>query len=434
MTLDLEKHPCFNEKVRQTHGRIHLPVAPRCNIQCRFCSREFDCANESRPGVTSVVLTPVQALTYLDRALTADPRLSVVGIAGPGDPFANPDETMTTLRLIRHAHPDILLCVATNGLAVGPYIDELAALKVGHVTITINAVDPAIGERIYAWMRYGKRVHRAREAAEHLLQCQLDAVRRLAALGVTVKVNTILIPGINDEHIEAVAEKVASLGAAIFNCIPLYPVEGTEFASIQPPSAEQTAEARDTAQHHLPQMRHCGRCRADAVGLIGELMPEVMQQAIHAAAEDRLPVPSTEMDTPGSEEERRPYVAVASREGVLVNQHLGEAEALSIYQEDETSETGYELVEIRTTPPVGGGDSRWQALATLLADCRALLVAGAGPKPTKTLTAARIRVGVMEGLITDGLNAVYAGNPLRSPGRCGKTCGSGCAGTATGCG
>ena len=93
MALDLTQHPCFNSDVRHRTGRIHLPVAPKCNIQCNYCNRKFDCANESRPGVTSAVLSPNQALALSHRALEKAPYLKVVGIAGPGDPFANPEET-----------------------------------------------------------------------------------------------------------------------------------------------------------------------------------------------------------------------------------------------------------------------------------------------------------------------------------------------------
>jgi len=93
MALDLSRHPCFNDAARHTFARIHLPVAPECNVQCNFCKRIYDCANESRPGVTSALLTPPQALSYLENVLQRDPRIAVVGIAGPGDPFATPERT-----------------------------------------------------------------------------------------------------------------------------------------------------------------------------------------------------------------------------------------------------------------------------------------------------------------------------------------------------
>ena len=60
-TPDLSKHPCFNPAMAGKFGRIHLPVAPKCNVQCNFCHRKNDCSNESRPGGTRRVLTPAQA-------------------------------------------------------------------------------------------------------------------------------------------------------------------------------------------------------------------------------------------------------------------------------------------------------------------------------------------------------------------------------------
>ena len=143
--LDLTNHPCFNPDVYRKAARIHLPVAPKCNLQCNYCDRSFDCANETRPGVSSVLLSPFQAVTYLKAVYAKMPHLTVVGIAGPGDPFANPVETMETLRLVRQEFPNILLCVATNGLGLVEHIDELVELKVSHVTMTINTVNPAVG-------------------------------------------------------------------------------------------------------------------------------------------------------------------------------------------------------------------------------------------------------------------------------------------------
>ncbi|MGA8348672.1 MAG: nitrogenase molybdenum-iron cofactor biosynthesis protein, partial [Isosphaeraceae bacterium] len=87
MTLDLSKHPCFDSKARHEFARVHLPVAPKCNIQCNYCDRQYDCCNESRPGVTSTVLSPKQALEYYKQVRQRVPDLAVVGIAGPGDPF-----------------------------------------------------------------------------------------------------------------------------------------------------------------------------------------------------------------------------------------------------------------------------------------------------------------------------------------------------------
>ncbi|MGB8719482.1 MAG: radical SAM protein [Desulfobacterales bacterium] len=426
--MNLEHHPCFNVKAHKTFGRVHLPVAPRCNVQCSFCNRKYDCVNESRPGVTSGVLTPAQAMVYLATVLEQKPNIAVVGIAGPGDPFANAAETLETLRLVRQRYPEMLLCLASNGLAIGPHLDALAALKVSHVTITVNAVDPAIGARIYSWVRDGKRVLPARRGAEILLERQLNAIGGLKARGITVKVNSIIIPGINDGHIEAVARRVSALGVDILNCVPYFPNRGSAFEHIPEPSSEMVQAVRAAAGRYVKQMRHCTRCRADAVGLLGETPSRELMETLQAC--ERLPAesPAAEPQIDGA----RPHVAVASMEGVLVNQHLGEARSLMIYGRQNGA---IQFLEAREAPPPGGGGQRWAQLADTLNDCGTLLVSGIGDSPRRTLAASGLAVLEVEGVIVEAVRAVLEGQSLRHLIKRKRTaCAAGCAGTGGGCG
>ncbi|NTW54505.1 MAG: radical SAM protein [Chlorobaculum sp.] len=424
MTLNIQNHPCFNDSSRHKYGRIHLPVAPKCNIQCNYCNRKYDCMNENRPGITSKVLSPKQALFYLDGALKLSPNISVVGIAGPGDPFANPEETMETLRLVREKYPEMLLCVATNGLDVLPYIEELAELQVSHVTLTINAIDPLIGQEIYAWVRYQKRMYRDLQAAQLLLENQLAALQKLKRFGVTAKVNSIIIPGVNDTHVVDVARQVASMGADILNALPYYNTTETVFENIPEPDPVMVKEIQEEAGKLLPQMKHCARCRADAVGIIGEINTEEMMQKL---AEASL--------MPKNPEEDRPYIAVASLEGVLINQHLGEADRFLVYALDEEKKS-CTLVDSRTAPPPGGGKDRWEALAARLADCRALLVNSAGGSPQSVLNARGIEVMAMEGVIEEAVYGIFTGQNMKHlmKNTLGHVCKSGCSGTGNGCG
>ena len=426
--IDFNSHPCFSKDAHTKYGRVHLPVASRCNIQCNFCNRKYDCINESRPGVTSTILTPGQALAYLENVAARRPEISVAGIAGPGDPFASPDETMETLRLVRKKFPKMVLCVATNGLGVVPHIDELAHLKVSHVTITINAVDPAIGARIYAWVRDGRRPLRGEEAAAVLGARQNEALIRLKARGLVVKVNTIIMPGVNEDHILDVAKKVSGLGADIMNLMPLVPVKGAVFEDVPPPDTMTVARLRLQCGQLLPQMTHCARCRADAVGYVGEsVTTEQIATLQHYASLSLNP----------AEDAARPYVAVATLEGALVNQHLGEADRLAIYEANAALPGTFRLVEIRRTPDEGGGEARWATLADSLKDCRAILVNAAGPTPQKALTMHGLKVIEMEGLIEEGLKALFANQPIpASMKRRFTGCGAGisCKGTGAGCG
>jgi nitrogen fixation protein NifB len=420
--LDLTQHPCFNQTARKTAARIHLPVAPRCNIQCNFCDRRYDCINESRPGVTSAVLTPQQAVFYLERAVEKLPAIRVVGIAGPGDPFASPEETLLTLRLVRQRYPEMLLCVASNGLEIAAHAAELAKLQVTHVTITVNAVDAEIGARIYPWVRAGYRVLRGLEAAATLLERQRLAIVALKRHGVTVKINTIVMPGVNDGHAAAVAREVAALGADIMNCIPMYPVAGTPFESLGEMEHGKLKELRKETAESLPQMLHCTRCRADAVGLLGEAQSEELVELLRATSAG-----------PANPNEVRPYVALSSHEGLLINQHVGEAAEFWIFEAQADGPPV--LVETREAPEPGSGATRWYELAELLHDCKAVFTSAVGQTPKRILEHHGIRVVEGVGLAADAITGWNRTGQLpRGMQRLFQGCGKGCAGPGTGCG
>lgn len=418
---DFHRHPCFNPEAKGKFGRVHLPVAPKCNIKCNFCDRKYDCVNESRPGVTSTILSPPQAELYMEKVLEKEPRISVAGIAGPGDPFANGPETMATLRRIRKNHPDTLLCVSTNGMGVSPYIPELAKLEVSHVTVTVCAVEAEIGSKIYGWVRDNKVIYRGLKGAELLLSRQLAAVKKLKDHGITVKINCIVIPGINDHHVEEVARTMQRLGADLFNCMALFPNVNTPFGQLEQPPKEQMEELRKTAEKYLPQMRHCTRCRADAVGLLGDDRTEEFRGCLSDCSTTKFP-----------ETVVRPYIAVATQEGVLVNQHLGEARSFQIWGEENGT---YKKITERDAPSAGGGIKRWHKLARILRDCRAVLISGIGDTPLDILMKAGVEPVEAAGFIEEALETVFSdGHKGGLKGRR-KSCASGeCLGNGGGCG
>lgn len=424
-TVNLENHPCFNVKVKGQFGRVHLPVAPKCNIQCNYCNRKYDCVNESRPGVTSTILSPAQAAFYMEKVLEKEPRISVAGIAGPGDPFANPEETLGTMRLLREKFPDLILCLATNGLNLkSEYIEEIAEIGVSHVTVTINAIDPDITRKVYRWVRDEKSVYQGLKGAQLLLERQLAAVKGLKAAGITVKINCIVMPGINDHHVVEVAKAMAELGADLFNAMAMYPTAETPFEGLTEPDAIMMAKIRKECEEYLPQMRHCTRCRADAVGLLGADQSEEFHGCLIACSKKVIPI----------EEKERPYVAVATVEGILVNQHLGQADQFQIWQK---TDQGFTLVEERLAPERGSGFERWQKVANMLKDCRAILASSIGDNPKEILTKCGVLPVEMSGFIETGLQAVYEGSDLSklkgkrqvAAGKVGE-----CTGSGLGCG
>ena len=294
-------------------------------------------------------------------------------------------------------------------------------MNVSHVTITICAVDPEIGARIYAWVSDDKVIYRGVQGAELLLARQIAAVKSLKQHGITVKVNCIIIPGVNDHHIEEVARTMQELGVDLFNCMALFPNVNTPFGHLEQPSKEEVENIRRTAEQYLPQMRHCARCRADAVGLLGEDKSDEFRGCLSECSTTVVP-----------KEQQRPYIAVASQEGILVNLHLGEARKFGIWTEREGN---FYQIEERTAPAAGGGIKRWHQLARVLKDCRAVLVNGIGEIPSDILLKSGIQPVEASGFIEEALDIVFAGGNFgRLKGRK-KSCASGgCQGGGGGCG
>ena len=258
------EHPCFGA-CKNRKGRIHLPVAPGCNIECRFCDRRIN-EDAQVPGNTSKVIKPEEACGYIRKALEFVPELTTVGIAGPGDTLATPF-ALDTFRLVKKEFPQLIRCMSTNGLLLNDKADEVIGVGIDSLTVTVNAVDPEIEAMINARIFYHGKTYTGIEAAEILIHNQLEGIRKVAKSGTLIKVNTVLCPGINDKHIEDVAATVREAGAIMYNIIPLIPQNG--FKDIPAPTPKTLAIAQEQAGVFINVFKHCAHCRADAVGVPG---------------------------------------------------------------------------------------------------------------------------------------------------------------------
>ncbi|WP_152970450.1 radical SAM protein, partial [Rhodobacter capsulatus] len=111
------------------------------------------------------------------------------------------------------------------------HLDELVEMNVDHVTITINMIDPEVGAKIYPWIFHNRQRIYGVEASRILHERQMEALDGLVARGILVKVNSVLIPGINDAHLLEVNREVKRRGAFLHNIMPLIsaPEHGTHF-------------------------------------------------------------------------------------------------------------------------------------------------------------------------------------------------------------
>lgn len=259
------EHPCFGARCKHNKGRMHLPVAPGCNIECRFCDRKI---NEDRqvPGNTSAVIKPEDACGFIEKAVALVPELTVIGIAGPGDTLATP-YALDTFRLVKKEYPNLIRCMSTNGLLLDEKADEVIEAGIQTLTVTVNSVDPEVEAKINAKISYHGKIYTGVEAAEILIKNQLSGIRKVTEAGVLVKVNTVLVPGVNDHCIEQTARAVREAGALIYNIIPLIPQNG--FKDTPAPTPAQLRKAQEDAEPFINVFRHCAHCRADAIGVPG---------------------------------------------------------------------------------------------------------------------------------------------------------------------
>ena len=454
----IEKHPCYSEEAHHFYARMHVAVAPACNIQCNFCNRKYDCANESRPGVVSELLTPAEAAHKVLVVASRIPQLTVVGIAGPGDPLANPAHTFETFERIASSAPDLKLCLSSNGLALPDHIERLKALNIDHVTLTINMIDPDIGAEIYPWVHFQRRRYRGREASELLHQRQMESLELLRAADILVKVNSVMIPGINDRHLVEVNRAIRERGAFLHNIMPLIsaPEHGTVFGlrGQRGPTQAELTEVQDACgEGAVRMMRHCRQCRADAVGLLGEDRSQEFSKAAVMAAtpvrdgagreqarqaiesfREQIRQAERVLASEGSRDDRQSLghpaasadpigatllLAVASKGGALVNQHFGHAREFQIY---EVNGQGSRFVGHRKVDHYCQGgygeDAAFEAIADALSDCAAVVVSRIGASPRRKLEHLGLKSIETHDLITVAVRQAYrdlTGAAARNP-------------------
>lgn len=433
----IHNHPCYSEGAHHHYARIHVAVAPACNIQCNYCNRKYDCSNESRPGVTSERLTPEESAKKVMFVGGEVQRLSVLGIAGPGDALANPKKTFETFELVREKAPDLKLCLSTNGLELPKFVDEMVKYDIDHVTVTINSVDTTgkIGSEIYPWIFYNNKRYYGEEAAKILLERQLEGMKKCVENGILIKANSVLIPGVNDKHLPEVAKKLKEIGVFLHNIMPILsePEFGTKFALDGVPSAtdQQQMEVQEACGMDMKLMQHCRQCRADAVGLIGEdrgaeFTKDTFTNMTFDALEDHYNIDARQESQAKIEEFRffldkanervvkekeelssdgqTILVAVTTAGEGMINQHFGSVKEFLIY---EAGDKGIRFIHHRKLEyeycagPDGGNPI--DPILEKLKDCNLILTAKIGDCPQNDLKAA--------GLIAD---QSYAYEPIEA--------------------
>ncbi|MEN8190644.1 MAG: radical SAM protein [Thermodesulfobacteriota bacterium] len=363
---------------------LTLPVAPQSIARIRF--DQIDKQARAVP--------PDGALNWVDEHLSEGTAVAAVDLAGPGDPLAEIDSTMETMRLIRQYHPDIILSLTTLGINAEKYAEVLGESGLSCVTLLVDAVDQEVANKLYAWIRPDRKTISLGQATPMLMKEQARAVEAFKAAGCTVNVRTTVYPGLNDQHIEKLARVMAEHGAEKLVLVPYAAPSNMEEKLLTPPDDVMMQQLLQQATEHLQTTLQ----KEKVYGLVSGC------SSTRGACEsitDRLPGPS----------KARPNVAVVSMSGMEVDLHLGQAYQVLIYGPREDGLTC--LLGTRPVPEPGSGSSRWEELAGSLPDCFAILATSAGESPRQILGEQGITLLITDGEIEGSIDLLYGGTKKR---------------------
>ena len=362
---------------------LRLPIASQATCRLRYAPE----------GKAAQALTPSEALMEAGRHQD----LEEVVLEGPGDPLASMEATLATLALLRQHHPHLAIGLTTLGLGGAGHATELATAGANKVTVLIDTLDAATAEKLYAWIRPGKKTISLTQAIPLLLDEQAKIIPAMAAAGLEVCIRTTVYPGTNAHQIVTIAETMSDLGATAMELVPFVPDLQQTNAPAAPTRVHMEQIGKLTSRF-LPttsQQVETDACGCDCGPHCGS--GTSCGCGAKPVAQAALPNPSAE----------RPRVAVASATGMDVDLHLGQAKTLLIYGPREDGLTC--LLETRQSPEAGSGETRWDQLADTLHDCFALLAASAGQRPREVLGGRGIRVVLTEDNIEGTVDVLYGG-------------------------
>jgi len=185
-----------NTLVRDSFGRefktLRVSLTSLCNMSCVYCVI---------PGVAQSfpkesVLTTKEYLSIIEK-IHAQVGLKTIRLTG-GEPLLFPEISLLIKGIVSLGITDIKL--TTNALRLSSMLDELVAAGLKSINISLDALDPSVFSSI-------TKVQNIRFV--------LDAIESAIEKGLEVKINTVVLRGINDHQIIPLLEYASSRKIAI---------------------------------------------------------------------------------------------------------------------------------------------------------------------------------------------------------------------------
>ena len=256
-----------------------------------------------------------------------------------------------------------------------------------------------------------------------------------------------MLKGINEEHIPEVVKKVKEIGGTITNIMQLIPVSGSVFENLPLVNNQEIMLMRKKCGETMQQMYHCRQCRADAVGTLGSDR-SIEFNACHSAeagiiqvdnnstkslagrkeavkeeavkedtvkedvGKQEIPAPSNQYTKTSFGKEKKIQVAVATKSGMLVDQHFGQVSEFYVYEYRQGNAVFKEKRNIEKycsgVQDCGEKEDKIEAIIKTIADCDAVIAMRIGESPKEKLSQRGIRVFATYDRIEDSVKKAAA--------------------------
>lgn len=183
-------------RIQDSFGRefktLRVSLTSLCNMACVYCVT---------PGVVHTpdkdkVLTTSEYLSIIEK-IHAQVGLKTIRLTG-GEPLLFNEISLLIKGIVALGITDIKL--TTNGLRLSTMLDELADAGLKSINISLDALDPTVFRSITKVQN---------------IRLVLDAIDNAVQKGLEVKINTVVLKGINDHQIIPLLEYASSRNISI---------------------------------------------------------------------------------------------------------------------------------------------------------------------------------------------------------------------------
>lgn len=207
MTMRTDETPLLTDRFGRFHDYLRISLTDACNLRCQYCMPEEEMHFLPRQHHMSP-----DELAYL-ASFFVEHGVKKIRLTG-GEPLVRKEAGEIIRRL---GQLPVELAITTNGVLVDRFLSDFQASGLRSINVSLDSLDPQTNQRIT------RRPH---------LQTVLDTIDRLVREGFRVKVNMVVMKGINEFEIPAFVAMGRDVPVHI-RFIEYMPFDGNGWSSAQ---------------------------------------------------------------------------------------------------------------------------------------------------------------------------------------------------------